>query len=278
MAAGIEAETRQPRRVEIALPEGGPEHAPPPLLGLAHQPAEEKGGKARGRRPAIGRDHLLQAAPRQPAAQRRIQRRQPQGTGGGRRHARARAGKSGCARLQDRRSSTGRSCYLKLWGRDDCSLFVLKRTAARVNERASSPPGHTCRCRRPECARAGGLCDLCPGDRPRAAADGHRLADAVRQPGDLDRRRAVGAHRLARPRGRAGPCRDLERRRAARASAQGHGTPAAWNSPKRAAANSSVPRSGCSPTPRWSATSRSIRASAMPRRGEKSFPIASSSI
>jgi len=31
---GIEAETRQPRRIEIAFPEGGPEHAPPPLPGL----------------------------------------------------------------------------------------------------------------------------------------------------------------------------------------------------------------------------------------------------
>ena len=39
-----------------------------------------------------------------------------------------------------------------------------------------------------------------------------------------------------------------------------------------------APRSGCSPTPRWSATSPSTRASAMPRRGAKAFPIASSSI
>ncbi len=94
---GIEAEPRQPRRIEIALPESGPEHAASSPFRLAHQPAEEKGGEARRRRSAIGRNHLLQASPGQPAAQGLIQGRQPERTGGDRREAGRALRNRGCA-------------------------------------------------------------------------------------------------------------------------------------------------------------------------------------
>ena len=108
-----------------------------------------------------------------------IQGRQPQGTGA--------AGRPG-ARREIRLRKAARSAIFggalmlsEARERISCATFVLKRTAARVNERALRPAGPYLTMPRPGTG-AGGLCGLCPGDRPRAAADGHRLADAVRQP------------------------------------------------------------------------------------------------